>query len=223
VASNLQQLAESLARRLGRSVAIDDSRVQLLAYSPHQGDVDPVRAGSILRRAVPKAVVDHVYDCGGGDSVGLFTVTARQDLGLQDPRIGHPIVYRGERLGFLWLLSSDGPVGEEHHDTITRAAADAALLMHREYLQAGLNRDRERQLLGQVLSDVESQREAAANDMVVEGVFTADSFAALVVQVELGSRAPTPISSPSRRGWRRSGASASLVTWSCSSSAIIQS
>ncbi|USQ81274.1 helix-turn-helix domain-containing protein [Ornithinimicrobium faecis] len=181
MASNLQQLAESLARRLGRSVAIDDTRVQLLAYSPHQRDVDAVRAGSILRRAVPKAVVDHVYSCAGGDSEGLFTVTARQDLGLHDPRIGHHIVYQETRLGFLWLLSSDGPVGEDQHEAIARASSDAALLMHREYLQGGLDRERERRLLGELLGEVESQRASAADDMVVEQLFTADSFAAVVV------------------------------------------
>lgn len=111
-------------------------------------------------------------------------VTARRDLGLEDPRIGHPIGYRGKGLGFLWLLSSDGPVREEHHDTIKRAAEDAALLIHREYLEAGLSRDRERELLGQLLSEVESEREAAAGDIVVEGLFTADSFAAMVVEIE---------------------------------------
>lgn len=165
-------------------MAVDDSRVQLLAYSPHHGDVDSVRAGSILRRAVPKAVVDHVYDCLDGRTDSLFMVTPRHDLGLEDPRIGHPIVYQGTRLGFLWFLSSDGPIAPEHHDTIARAAADAALLMHREYLQSGLDRDRERRLLGQLISDLESQRKIAAEDIVVEGLFTAESFAALVVQVE---------------------------------------
>lgn len=183
VASNLQQLAEALARRMRRSVAIDNSRVQLQAYSPHQGDVDPVRAESILRRAVPKDVVDHVYACRG-DARGLFTVTARPDLRLEDPRVGHPIFYRDALLGFLWFLSSDGPVTEEHYDAIRQAAADAALLMHREFLQAGLDRDREYRMLGDLLGEDETKRSAAADELVSEGLFVADSFAALVVQVD---------------------------------------
>lgn len=190
VAANLQQLVESLARRMDRSVAIDNPKVQLLAYSPHRGEVDPVRAESILRRAVPRDVVDHVHACRG-QSVGLFTVTARPDLRLEDPRIGHPIVYNGTLLGFLWFLSSDGPVGEHHHEVIRRAAADAALLMHREYLQAGLDRDREHHLLGELLEPKESRRAAAAEAVMDEGLFAAESFAAMVVHLERPGEAGT--------------------------------
>lgn len=184
MATTLQQLVESLARRLGRSVAIDNDRVQLLAYSPHQGEVDPARAGSILRRAVPKAIVDHVYASGAGEADGIFTVSERKDLGLEDRRIGHPIIHQEKHLGFLWLLSSDGPLLPEQHETVRRAAADAGLLMHREYLQAGLESDRERELLGQLVGEVEELRETAADDIVVEGLFTTGTFAAVVAEIE---------------------------------------
>lgn len=179
----LQQLAESLARRLGRSVAIDDTRVRLLAYSPHLGEVDPARATSILRRAVPKNLVDHVYDSGAADADGLFTVAKRDDLGLEVARIGHSIVHQGRRLGFLWLLSSDGPVLPEQRDAVSRAAADAGLLMHREHLNAGSERERERALLGHLIGEDEELRASAVDDIVVEGLFAAGSFAVMVVEL----------------------------------------
>ena len=188
MAANLQQLVESLARRLGRSVAIDNRLVQLLAYSPHETEVDPARAGSILRREVPKAVVDHVYASGAGEADGLFTVDARTDLGLEDPRVGHTIIHQGRHLGFLWLLASEGPLPADQHETVRRAAEDAGLLMHRAYLQKALASDRERELLTRLLSESEELREAASAEILEDGLFSGGSFSALVVEIERPDR-----------------------------------
>lgn len=184
MSTTLQQLVESLARRLDRSVAIDNNLVQLLAYSPHQREVDPARAGSILQREVPKSIVEHVYASGAGDADGFFTVAARTDLGLEEPRIGHPIIHQGRHLGFLWFLSADGPLPAEQYDTVRRAAEDAGLLIHRAYLQEGLESARERELFGKLLSEVMPLRETAADEILEEGLFTAGTFAAVVVEIE---------------------------------------
>ncbi|WP_150462092.1 PucR family transcriptional regulator [Nesterenkonia ebinurensis] len=181
--ANLQQLAEGLADRLERSVAIDNKHVQLLAHSPHRGEVDPARAESILRRAVPQEIVKHVYDCKD-EATGLYKVTPRQDLGLVDSRIGYPIIYQGTLFGFLWLLSVEGPVSEEHDDQARRAATEAALLMHREYLQVGLDRGRERELLELLVSDSEDQRQSAAVEIGKENLFVPRNFAVIVAEIE---------------------------------------
>ncbi|MFI6704746.1 PucR family transcriptional regulator [Streptomyces sp. NPDC050509] len=181
--NSLQRITESLAERLGRSAAIDDARLRLLAHSSHQGEVDRVRAESVLRRAVPKVVAEHVHACRDG-ATGLFLVTPREDLGLDDGRIGHPIIHQGALLGFVWLLTSEGPVEGEHHDAARGAASDAALIMHRDFLQAGLDRDREHALIEQLFDGVDTQRATAAAEIIEERLFTMGSCAVLVAEID---------------------------------------
>lgn len=181
--SSLQRIAESLAERLGRSAAIDDARLRLLAHSAHRGEVDRVRAESILRRAVPKEVFEHVYTCYD-DATGLYIITPREDLGLDDGRIGHPIMYQGALLGFVWLLVSEGPVEGEHYDAAREAASEAALIMHRDYLQAGRVRDHERELIEQLFDGVRARRVSAAVEITEERLFTAGSHAVLVAEID---------------------------------------
>ncbi|WP_457101248.1 PucR family transcriptional regulator [Microbacterium sp. P5_E9] len=187
MAANLQELVEELAGRLERSVAIDDARLHLLAHSPHRGDVDRARAESIIRRAVPRELVDHVYTCRD-DATGLYLVTPRADLGLDDARVGYPILHQGSLLGFVWLLRSEGTTDDEHLDAAERAAAEAAALIHREHLRAGSVRDRERELLDRLLGDDDGARASAAAAIRAEGLFDAASFSVIVAEVAASDR-----------------------------------
>ena len=190
MAANLQELAEELADRLERSVAIDDARLRLLAHSPHRGEVDRARAESIIRRAVPRDLVDYVYTCRD-DATGLFVVTPRADLGLDDTRVGYPILHHGSLLGIVWLLRSEGPTEGEQGDAAERAAAAAAVLIHREHLRGGSVRDRERELMERLLSEDEGVRAAAALAIREEGLFTAAAYSVIVAEVERLSGRPT--------------------------------
>lgn len=182
MAAHLQELVEGLSDRLGRSVAIDDARLHLLAHSPHRGDVDPARAESILRRAVAPEVADHVYSCLD-ESTGWYVVTPRPELGLEDPRIGFPIRHQGSLLGFVWLLGSEGEV-EAHALAAEHAAAEAAVLIHREHLRAGSVREREHELVGLLLGDDEALRADAAVALRAEGLFTAAAYVVLVAELD---------------------------------------
>jgi DNA-binding PucR family transcriptional regulator len=183
MASHLQELVEDLGDRLGRSVAIDDARMHLLAHSPHRGDVDPVRAESILRRAVPTDIVDHVY-ASRDDATGLYLVTPRPDLGLNDSRIGVPILHQGSLLGFVWLLGSEGPTEQVHLDAAEQTAAQAAILIHREHLRVGSARERIEQLVDRLFGETESERTSAAAAIRAEAVFTAPVFAVIAAELD---------------------------------------
>ncbi|WP_203580245.1 PucR family transcriptional regulator [Microbacterium hibisci] len=183
MAANLQELVEGLADRLDRSVAIDDARLHLLAHSPHRGQVDAARAESILRRAVSKEVVDHVYACA--DAAGeRYVVTPRPELGLDDVRIGFPIRHHGALMGFLWLLGPEGDVDEENTDAATRSAAEAAVILHREHLRSATARAREQDLVERLLGGDDSARADAATAIREDGLFTASTYCVVVVDVE---------------------------------------
>jgi DNA-binding PucR family transcriptional regulator len=183
MASHLQELVEDLADRLGRSVAIDDARLHLLAHSPHRGDVDPVRSESILRRAVPTAIVEHVY-ASRDDATGRYLVSPRPDLGLTDARIGVPILHQGSLLGFVWLLGSEGPTEPEHLDAADQTAAQASILIHREHLRIGAARERIEELVRQLFGEDDGARAAAAAAIREEALFTASSFAVIAAEID---------------------------------------
>jgi len=190
MAANLQELAEELAEMLERSVAIDDARLRLLAHSPHRGEVDRARTESIIRRAVPRELVDYVYTCRD-EATGLFVVTPRADLGLEDTRIGYPIVHQGSLLGFVWLLHSEGPADGEHQDAAEHAAAAAAVLIHREHLRGGSVRARDRELMDRLLGPDEGVRTAAAGAIRDEGLFTGAAYSVIVAEVDRPDGRPT--------------------------------
>lgn len=190
MAAHIQELADELAARLDRSVAIDDARLRLLAHSSHRGAVDPVRAESIIRRTVPRELVDHVY-ASRDTRTGLYIVEPRTDLGLVDTRIGYPILHQGSLLGFVWLLSSEGRSDDEHLDPATQAAAEAAVLLQREHLRAGSIRDREHELVDRLLGDDDSDRREAAAALHEEGLFPASSYSVLVAELDRPAGRPS--------------------------------
>jgi hypothetical protein len=191
VASELQRLVENLGRRLHRSVAIDDPEIRLLAYNPHVSDVDAARTESVLRRSVSPAVVDYVYDRGGSTAADLFTVPARPDLGLDVARIGMPVRHQGALLGFVWMLASDGPVGEEQATAVRRAADSAALILHRDYLLGDLDRRRERELAADLLDGDAGVRRRAGECLIAENLFSPGPVVALVVLLARPGSEPT--------------------------------
>ena len=183
MASNLQQLAEDLARRLQRSVAIDDTRMRLLAYSPHSVKVDPLRAESILQRAVPQEVVELVYT-SADETNDPFEVTARTGLGMNESRLGFRIVHENVLCGFIWLLASEGIVDDETHQALKQSADAAAIILHREHLMAGHDREQEDRLVSKLLGN-DSERELASAEVVAEGLFVYRSFSVIVCEFDL--------------------------------------
>lgn len=181
MSSEVQRLVEDLGKRLGRSVAIDDSDLRLMAYNTHTTDVDTARTGSILQRGVPRALVRYVYECGVGSAVELFTLPARPDLGIAIERLGMPIRHQGSLLGILWLLGSEGGVTEMQAGAIRRTADAAGLALHREYVLGNLDRTRERELGRQLLLDEEPLRAVAAEQLLTENLFAPRPASAVVV------------------------------------------
>lgn len=182
MASHLQELAEALADRLGRSVAVDDARVRLLAHSPHRGAVDPARAESVLRRAVSQDIVDHVFACRD-PATGLYLVTPRPDLGLEDGRMGQPILHQGSLLGFVWLLASEGELDPRTREAIERSAAEAAAIIHRDHLHARSMREREDDLVARLIAGDQAASARAAAELREERLFDAGSYSAIAVDI----------------------------------------
>jgi sugar diacid utilization regulator len=190
MASELQRLVDYLGTRLGRSVAIDDPHIRLLAYNPHNGEVDNMRTEAVMRRSVPDAMTSHVSAHGAAQAEDLFTIPACPELGMTLERIGMPIRYEGALLGYLWLLGSEGQVSDAHADTVREAARQAALILHREYLAGEVSRSRERELVRDLLSPDSTLRAEAAGALIEEDLIVAGPVCALVLTLPHELREP---------------------------------
>ncbi|MFF3667047.1 PucR family transcriptional regulator [Microtetraspora malaysiensis] len=180
MALELQRLVDSLGARLGRSVAIDDPNIRLLAHNSHTGDFDNARLESIMRRSVSPELVGHIHSGGALTARDLFTVPSRPDLGLDVARVGMPIRYDETLLGFLWLLLSDGPVTDEQAAAVRQGAESAAHTLHRDFLLGEISRGRERELVRDLVSADAELRDEAARWLIEEELVVAGPIRVLV-------------------------------------------
>lgn len=182
--SELQALAEALAARLDRAVAIDDPRMHLLVHTPHSGRVDPARTRSILERQADDAAVQHVMRFGiAKTDAPVVRVPGRADLELL-PRVCAPLRAQGALLGFLWIIDADESLTDDALDAVADIAASAALVLHRERLLVDLERGRDRERLRDLLSDDVTVRRAAADALrSLEREPSATAFRAVVLHV----------------------------------------
>jgi hypothetical protein len=181
MSSELQRLVDDLGVRLGgRSVAIDDHRLRLLAYSAHAVEVDDLRMTSLLHRRVPRELRDYLRACGGFDRVDLFSNPPRPDLGARIRRIGMPIRDDRALLGFLWLLSTEGGVEGTDADEVRRAARQAADLI-RAGEPAARRRAAASRHLRDLLSDDTARRETGVRRLLDDGHLVDSAVTVLVV------------------------------------------
>ena len=129
----LQQVVDALAARLGRSVAIDDTRLRLLAASRHFGDEDGVRMASLLSRELSAANQAHVFACGVAEWTGPGVLEASEAFDSLR-RICIPVRHLGILFGYLWLIDAEATLPASQLDAAQEAATDAAMALYREML-----------------------------------------------------------------------------------------
>ncbi|WP_369211287.1 helix-turn-helix domain-containing protein [Streptomyces flavofungini] len=181
--SELQQLVDALGARLGRSMAVDDARIRLLAYNGHTGEVDDARFESIMQREVSPVLANYIHAQGAAKATGVFTVAPCPEIGLTVERIGMPIRYDGALLGYVWLIGSDGPVTPRDAEVLREAAGHASLLLHRAALAAEVSLSHARELVRDLIAPDDAVRVQATAALVEEGHAVAGPVVALVATV----------------------------------------
>ncbi|MFI2236068.1 PucR family transcriptional regulator [Streptomyces chrestomyceticus] len=190
--TDLQQLVDALGARLGRSVAIDDRRLRLLAHSAHHGEADAARIESLTTRAVSAELAEHVAAVGAACATGLFTVRERPEIGIRAARYGMPVRYDGILLGYVWLTANEGPAGHRETEALREAARQAALVLHRAHLREEVAQSRERELVRDLTSADPVLRSEAAGALIEEGLATAGNVVAVVATVGEHPKEPLP-------------------------------
>lgn len=174
---DLQAVAEALASRLRRAVAIDDPRMHLLVHTAHHGPVDPARMESILRLQPPDEVVRYAKSFGIAKAEAPLRVPAREDLQLLS-RVVAPLRADGLLVGYLWIIDEDETLTDQELAVVEEAAAAAAELLRRRALAMDARGARAQQLV-QALLEGDA---AAAVTLREEELWTAEEARVLRAQ-----------------------------------------
>ena len=104
--ADIDQAVAIIAAHLGRALSLEDLEGGLLAYSAHQATADRVRTNFLLSKMVPPDVSDWQLSHGIATAVRPVPVPANTELGMLG-RVCVPLLARGFRVGYLWVLQLD--------------------------------------------------------------------------------------------------------------------
>ncbi len=162
----LQVIADSLAARLQRSVALDDPQLRLLVHTPHQSEVvDQHRVESIMQKVVGPTVVEWVSAHGVSEATEPVRIPPLEERGVI-ARICVPVRCRGVLLAYLWLLDAEQTVTDAEIEQAVESANAAGEVLFREQLLGDLERGRDRELLRDLLASDDTVRADAARALV---------------------------------------------------------
>lgn len=124
----VQVLVDRLARRLRRSVAINDPAVRPLYYSAHHGDEDAVRVTAVLRRQADSKAVGYMLASGTATWTKAGVVAANPQIGMR-ARYCQPVRWRGEAVGLLVVIDADGSLNADEKAEIKDVSDTVAALL----------------------------------------------------------------------------------------------
>jgi GAF domain-containing protein len=185
--NELQALVEDLARSIGAPAVLEDHEQRMVAYSAQDGPIDEVRRDSILMRETRPEVKHWFRQFGIVHASSPVRIPSSPELGILG-RLCVPVRFRGRLLGFLFLIDDvrrlDGPDVE----LVERVSRHAGLLLYEDELDRRLSAS----VLSHLLSPDLEMRQAAAQQLVEQGLAAADAPHAVVV-VRLAN---TPVPAP---------------------------
>jgi DNA-binding PucR family transcriptional regulator len=188
---DLQQVADGLAVRLHREVAIDDLGFRLLAYTSHVGVIDPVRTEVVLTRQGPSEAVAWARKFHISRARAPVRIPANDELGFL-PRVCIPLRHEDILFGWLWLIDPDESLTDAELELARAAADEAGLVIFRETIGKEFVNARERELFRDVLSTDSDVRALAADALIEENRFTSNpGVVALVIRP--AGRQTTPL------------------------------
>lgn len=143
----LQRAVEDLAKRIDRSVALDNSDLKLLAHSAHLGEEDEARLESLVRREVTNERASWARQKGVFSSLVPLRTPAEPQLGLR-PRYVVPLRAGRQLLGVLWIID-DGALDDSVERDIRDTSERIKVILVRRLMRAD---DRGRQVEASVLN-----------------------------------------------------------------------
>lgn len=181
MSSELQDIVDDLALRLGAPTVLEDHEERMVVYSSHSQPIDEVRRESILRRATRHEVMTWFRGQGILQASEPLRIPRQPDQGILG-RLCVPVRYRGTLMGWLFLIDDDERLCAAEVAMARQAAGHAALLLYEEQLAARLASG----ALSHLLSPAEDLREAAAEQITDQCLLPGRGPVAIVTVQPLG-------------------------------------
>ncbi|MEU5607569.1 PucR family transcriptional regulator [Streptomyces sparsogenes] len=172
----IQQLVDSLAARIQRSVAVDDQRGSLIVSSRHFGDEDKPRIDVVLSRRLPASVAEYVNSFGIAAADKPVSIPGNPSLELKARRC-YPIRDHGRLLGYVWLID-DG--AERFDQVVGECVVQLSVRLRERSLQVAEEERRRRALVADLLRGGEDSARAAG-DLVGQGLVGAEDEIVVIV------------------------------------------
>ncbi|MGC0364383.1 hypothetical protein ABH922_002367 [Rhodococcus sp. 27YEA15] len=134
--SELFALADMAATILDCPVIIDDDRMEVIAYSQADDEIDDVRRQSIVDQRPPLEIREWCEDAGVFRQLADDGGPVAVDIPGAGQRIVSAIRAGRQTLGFIWAISTSGSVEPGAMSVLTEIAERAAQVMIRAQLQS---------------------------------------------------------------------------------------
>jgi sugar diacid utilization regulator len=174
--NELQALVEDLARRIGAPAVLEDYEQRMVAYSAQDGPIDEVRRDSILMRETRPEVKRWFRQFGIVHASTPVRIPSHPELGILG-RLCVPVRFRGRLLGFLFLIDDVRRLDGPDIELVERFSRHAGLLLYEDELDRRLSAS----VFSQLLTPDPEMRQAAAQQLVEQGLAAADAPHAVVV------------------------------------------
>jgi sugar diacid utilization regulator len=191
ISEEVRAIVDEFAEELDRSIVVEDSRMRLIAFSPHLGQIDPIRERSLLTRETPGEAIRWLSDLGIFESTTPTRVAARPEIGAE-ARVMSPIRWQENLVGFLAILDPDSSLTDAELERCQATSERLALLLHRMVLLHQGVRPRERELVDMLLTAEEPLTRTQAGTTLVEEGYLKDGRSVVIVVEPAGSGARTP-------------------------------
>lgn len=179
--SELQAMIDDLAERVGAPAILEDRDHRTVAYSAHSEPIDDLRRESILRHRADPGTLAWFRQFGifrSTEPVRIPPHPRGRILG----RLCLPVRHRGRLLGFLWFLDDHDRIGTDQVASATLTLGHLSALMYDEEMTRRLAD----QVVSRLLSPWEELRQAAAAQIVSDGLVPAHTPVLAVVARPLG-------------------------------------
>ena len=185
--NELQALVEDLARRIGAPAVLEDHEQRMVVYSAQDGPIDEVRRDSILMRETRPEVKRWFRQFGIAQARSPLRIPSHPELGILG-RLCVPVRFRGRLLGFLFLIDDGRRLDGPDIELVERVSRHAGLLLYEDELDRRLSAS----VFSHLLTPDLEMRQAAAQQLVEQGLAAAEAPHAVVVIRLASSPAPGP-------------------------------
>lgn len=102
---SIEILADRISDELHCPITIEDANHQIIAYSRHEGEIDPVRIATIMRRRVPEHVINSLWKTGAipqlFETEEPVLIPAINQVALGE-RVAISVRKQKKVIGFIW-------------------------------------------------------------------------------------------------------------------------